>query len=40
MVLHPRMRSYIGFVIVVLSYFTASGVTRNSVLFDYLKTSS
>ncbi len=37
MVLHPRMRSYIGFVILFLSYSTTSGVTRNSVLFEYSK---
>ena len=37
MVLHPRMRSYIGFVISFLLYSTTSGVTRNSMLFWVFK---
>ena len=37
MVLHRRMRSYTGFVILFLSYSTTSGVTRNSLLFEYAK---
>ena len=37
MVLHPRMRSYTGFVIWFLSYSTTSGVARYSLLFEYSK---
>ena len=36
MVLQPRMRSYTGLVILVLSYSMTSGVTVYSWLFEYL----
>ena len=37
MVLHPRMRSYLGLVILYLSNSTMSGVTWYSLLFEYSK---